>query len=84
MVLWVQNITIQIRGCRSCDRMVVGFTTFYAISPYHHKRCEFKFLSGEVYSIQGYVIKFVSDLRQVGGFLRELRFPPAIKLTATK
>ena len=26
---------------------------------------------------------FVSDLRQVGGFLRVLRFPPPIKLTAT-
>ena len=26
--------------------------------------------SGEVYSIQYYVIKFVNDLRQVGGFLR--------------
>ena len=37
---------------------------------------------GEVYSIH-YVIKFVSDLRQVGGFLRVLRFPPPIKLTAT-
>jgi hypothetical protein len=35
---------------------------------------------GEVYSIQHYVIKFVSDLRQVGGFLR---FPPPIKLTDT-
>jgi len=30
-----------------------------------------------------YVIKFVSDLLQVGGFIRELRFPPSIKLTAT-
>jgi hypothetical protein len=30
-----------------------------------------------------YVIKFVSDLRQVGGFLRVLRFPSPIKLTAT-
>jgi hypothetical protein len=30
---------------------------------------------GEVYSIQRYVIKFVSDLWQVDGFLRELRFP---------
>jgi hypothetical protein len=37
---------------------------------------------GEVYSIQYYVIKFISDLRQVGGFLRVLRFPPIIKLTA--
>jgi len=27
---------------------------------------------GEVYSIQHYVIKFVSDFRQVGGFLRVL------------
>ena len=28
----------------------------------------------EVYSIQQYTIKFVSDLRQVGSFLRVLRF----------
>jgi hypothetical protein len=34
----------------------------------------------EVYSIQHYGIKFVSDLRQVGGFLR---FHPSIKFTAT-
>jgi hypothetical protein len=38
--------------------------------------------NGEVYSIQHYVIKFVSDLRQVGGFLCAFRFPPPIKLTA--
>ena len=38
---------------------------------------------GDVYSIQHYVIKFVSDLRQGGGFLRVLPFPPPIKLTAT-
>ena len=31
---------------------------------------------GEVYSIQEHVIKYVSDLRQVGGFLRVPRFPP--------
>jgi hypothetical protein len=35
---------------------------FYSAS-YHHLR------SGEVYSIQHYVLKFVIDLRQVGGFL---------------
>jgi hypothetical protein len=35
---------------------------------------------GEVYSIQHYVIKFVRDLRQIGGFLRLLRFHPPIKL----
>jgi hypothetical protein len=38
---------------------------------------------GEVYSIQHYVIKFFSDLRQASGFLRVLWFPPPIKLTAT-
>jgi hypothetical protein len=38
---------------------------------------------GEVYSMQHYVIKFVSDLRQVGGFLQVLLFPPPIKLAAT-
>jgi hypothetical protein len=33
--------------------------------------------------LQHYVMMFISDLRQVGGFLRVLRFPPPIKLTAT-
>ena len=37
-------------------------------------------ICGEVYSIQHYVIKFVSDLRQVRGFLWVLQFPPPIKL----
>ena len=37
----------------------------------------------EVYSIQHYVIKFAKDLQQVVGFLRVLRFPPLIKLSAT-
>jgi hypothetical protein len=54
--------------------MVVGFITAYAISAYHHKGCEF-----EPLLIQPYVIKFVSDLKQVCGFLRVLRFPPSIK-----
>jgi hypothetical protein len=38
---------------------------------------------GEVYSIQHYVIMFVSDLRQVSGFLQVLQFPPPVKLSAT-
>ena len=38
---------------------------------------------GEVHSIQLYVIKFVSYLWQVGGFLQVLWFPSPIKLTAT-
>jgi len=36
-----------------------------------------------LYSIQHYVIKSVSDLRQVSGILWLLWFPPPIKLTAT-
>ena len=34
----------------------------------------------EVYSIQHYVIKFVSDLQQVCRFLQVLQFPLQIKL----
>ena len=37
--------------------MVVGFTTTYAISAYHHWCCEFKSRSGR--GIQHYMIKFV-------------------------
>ena len=36
---------------------------------------------GSGYSIQHYVIKFVNDLWQVGGYLRVLRFLPSIKLS---
>jgi hypothetical protein len=75
------NLQYNLRGSRY--RLVVGFTTTYAISAYHHYRCEFESRSGEVYSIQQhYVIKFVSDLRQVSGFLWALWFPPPIKATA--
>jgi hypothetical protein len=63
------------------DRLVVVYTTAYTISAYHHWRCGFEYRSGEVYSIQHNVIKFVSDLRQVGGILRGFRYPPPIKLT---
>ena len=66
------------RGSRYC--MVVGFITTNAIGAYHHYPFEFESHLSEVYSIQHYVIKFVKDLRQVGGFLR---FPPPKKLTTT-
>jgi len=36
-----------------------------------------------VFSLQHYVIKLVSDFLEVGGFLRVLREPSRIKLTAT-
>jgi hypothetical protein len=55
-----------LHGRRGCDRMVVGFTTTCtcAIKTYRHQSCEFG-----PSSIQHYVMKFVSDLRQVGGLL---------------
>ena len=59
------------RGRRGRDRMVVGFTTTYAISAYHHGCREFESRPGR--DVQHYVIKLVSDLRQVGGFLRVLQ-----------
>jgi len=42
---------------RRRDRMVVGFTTTYAISVYHHWCCEFESRSRR--DIQHFVIKFV-------------------------
>jgi hypothetical protein len=51
-------------GRRDC--MVVEFTTTYAISAYHHY-CDFESLLER--GVQHYVMKFASDLRQVGGFL---------------
>jgi hypothetical protein len=57
------------------DRMVVGFTTICAT-----KVVSSNLTHGEVCSIQHYVIKFVSDLWQVDGFLRVRQKK---KLTAT-
>ena len=51
--------------------------------PITTKVVSFNPVYGDVYLIQHYEIKFVIDLRQVGGFLQVLRFPPPVKLTAT-
>ena len=63
-----KNLLLQYRGRHGRDRMIVGFTTTSVISAYHHKSCELKYTDGEVYLITHYVIKFVSDLRQLSGF----------------
>ena len=67
------------RDHRGRDRMVVLLQLPVQSVPITTK------IHGKMYSIQLYVIKFVfvSDLRQVDGFLRVLRFLQAIKLTAT-
>ena len=60
----LSNITQRPKGSRGRDRMIVGFKTTYTISDYHHYGIKSR--SGEVYSKQHYMIKFVSHLRQVG------------------
>ena len=77
---YYDTFSISIKGHRGRDLMVVGFTTTYAISAYHHWFCESESQPG--WGVQHYVIKFVSDFRRVGGFLRVFRFPPPIKLSA--
>jgi len=63
--------------------MIIGFTTTYPISAYHHLSCKFEPRSQRGVLDTTFCDKFVSDLWQVGGFLWVLRFPPPIKLTAT-
>ena len=64
------------------DRMIVGLLPKQSV-PITTKVVSSNSVHGEVYSIQHYVIKFVSGFRQGGDFLRVLLFPPLIKLTAT-
>ena len=70
-------------GRRGPDRMVVGLTIPVQSVPITNKVMSSNPVHGEVYWIQQYVMKFVSGLWQVGGFLLVLWFPPLIKLTAT-
>ena len=58
------------RGRRGRGRMVVRFAKLYIQSaPITTEVVSFDRTRGEVYTIQYYVIQFLSDLRQVGGFL---------------
>ena len=55
-----------LRDRRGRDRIVVRFTTTCAISASHHYVVSWNPAHAEVYSIQHYVITFVSDFRQTG------------------
>jgi hypothetical protein len=79
----ITTLTSYLNGSRlGRDRMVVRDLQLPIQSvPITTNVVSSKPVHGEVYSKQHYVIKFVSDLRQVGGVLR---FPPPIKLTTTK
>jgi hypothetical protein len=76
----VRSYCHRIWGGRVRDRIIVEVTTIYAITT---KLVRSVHVHSEVYSIQHYVIKSVSDLRQIGGFPRVIRFPPPIKLATT-
>ena len=71
------------RGRRVLDRMVIGLHLPVQSVPITTKVVSSNPVHGKVYSIQHFVIKFVSDLRQVGGFLPVIRFPPPLKLATT-
>ena len=60
-------------GCHGRDRMVVWIYNYLC------NHCQSLLTLCVQILIQQYVIKFVSDLRQVSVFLRVLRFPPPIK-----
>jgi hypothetical protein len=60
-----------------------GFTLPMQSVPIPTKVVSSNPVHGEVYSIQYYVIMFVSVLWKVGWFLRVLWFPPPIKLIDT-
>ena len=63
------EVLVPFQLCRRChhghDRMVVGFTTTYAIGAYTTDIVSSILDQDEVYNN---VIKFISDLRQVGSF----------------
>ena len=67
------NVISVFRGCH--DLIVVGLTTIHAINAFHPYIVSLNSAHREVYSKQRYAIKFVSDLRQVVGFLWVFRFP---------
>ena len=67
---------------RLCHHLMFNIDLFQSV-PITTKVVSLNPVHGELYSIQHYVIKFVSDLRQITSFLQVLWFPPPINLTAT-
>ena len=60
--------------CCSHDRMVVDLQLLVQSVPITTKVVSSNPTHSKVYLMQHYVIKFVSDLRQVGGFLRVMQY----------
>ena len=77
------KVAIQCYKTRDCPHVYCiqfKFKDVFYVVAYHHWCCEFESRSGR--GVQHYAKQIVSDLRQVGGFLRVLQFSPPVKLTA--
>ena len=72
VLISIYVLTFVIR--RGRERMPVGFITTPAIKVANSNPAH-----GEMYSIQHYVIQFISDLWQVSGIFGVFRFPRPIK-----
>ena len=70
-------------GSHGHDCMVVGIYNYLCNQCLSPLTVSSNPAHGEVYSIQHHVIKFVSNLQQVGGFLLVLQFLTPIELTST-
>ena len=73
--MWTRYVCVAylydfLRGRHDRDHKIVGFTNTYAISAYHHW-C-YKFKSRSERGVRHHMIKFVSDLQQVGGFMKSV------------
>ena len=68
--------------CHGRDRIIVGFTSTYAISTYHHLKCEFEYRSWRGVLDITYCDKGSQRRAADLWFSRVLRFPPPINLTA--
>ena len=87
VVKFIIKILIQWMFCvyrQDCLHVVVTSLPFFPMQsvPITTKVASSNPAHGEVYSMQHYVIKFVSDLRQISSFCLGLRFTLPIKLTA--
>ena len=79
----IKQVFICVSGLRGGDNMVVDVQLPMQPVPIATSMVSSNPAHGEVYSIQHCVIKFVSNLRQVGGVLRVRWFPQPIKVITT-
>ena len=77
--------TVHIGACYVCLQYMDSLLYIWNENPYTEANITSPhiYIRGIYFTSLYMVIKFVSDLPQVGGFLWALWFPPPIKLTAT-